>query len=131
MNKWLALLSLALLGCILSDCSSRRFDRLMRDWDGHRLAELVVTWGQPQYTFSDGRGGQVVVYTPDNIPTRSGSASAPLPAAGLQSFRDGTATSQPVYNPSMTERWPIFRLFFVDSTGRIVRSSWRGRWNVP
>jgi hypothetical protein len=132
MKKWLSLAAgLALLGCVLPGCAGRRFDRLMRDWEGHRLAELVVTWGQPRYTFSDGQGGQVVVYTPDDVPARSGRAGAAAPDAGLQSFRDGAATSQPVYNPSMAARWPIFRLFFVDSAGRIVRSSWRGRWAVP
>jgi hypothetical protein len=118
-----------------SGCASRKFDALMRDWQGHRLGELLVTWGQPQYSFSDGRGGQVVVYTPVPAPapatSRRAGGDGSEPSTGLQSYRNGAATSQTVYNPSMTARWPIFRLFFVDPGGRIVRSAWRGRWDVP
>jgi len=33
-----------------------------------------------------------------------------------------------VYDPRMTDAWPIYRIFFADSTGHIVRSQWRGRW---
>ena len=103
-----------------SGCAARRFDGLMRSWQGHTLDDLFRTWGPPNYLYSDGAGGQIAVYVPAPASgtTRSGAASERLRAA---------ATLR-VYEPQMTDAWPIFRIFFADGTTRVVRTQWRGRW---
>jgi hypothetical protein len=116
------LLVLALGASVVSapGCAARRFDELMRSWQGRTLDDLFRTWGPPNYLYSDGAGGQIAVYVPAPAPgtTRSGAASARLRAA----------TALRVYEPGMTDAWPIFRIFFADGTARIVRTQWRGRW---
>src|SRR5687767_9868923 len=101
-------------------CAARRFGQLMRSWQGHTLDRLFRTWGPPNYLYSDGAGGQIAVYVPAPAAgtTRSGTASERLRAAATQR----------VYDPGMTDAWPIFRIFFADATTRIVRTQWRGRW---
>ena len=109
---------------LLSPGCAGRFDRLMHSWDGRSLAELITTWGPPQQMFSDGDGGQVIVYAPSG-----GASGTEGPAAGIQTY--GSTTTQPVYHASMASRWPVHRIFFVNASNRIVRWTWRGRWDVP
>jgi hypothetical protein len=101
-----------------SGCAARRFDALMQSWQGHTVEDLFRTWGRPVYLYSDGEGGQIAVYVPVQSAGRSRTAVTNEPR-------------QPalrVYDPRMSDAWPIFRIFFADKTGRIVRSRWRGRW---
>ena len=88
------------------------------------LPEKTTTWGPPQLWFSDGQGGQVLVYTPAVAGNTTNGE-----IGGLQRYR--SATVQTVYKPSMTARWPVYRMFFVDANNRIYRWAWRGRWDVP
>lgn len=115
---WVALLAVTLGAS--SACAGRRFDALMRSWQGHSTEELFRTWGPPNYLYSDGKGGYVSVYVP-NPPAgtrRTGDLSERLRGAA------GTR----IYDDSLRGAWPIHRIFFSDTTGRIVRSEWRGRW---
>jgi hypothetical protein len=36
--------------------------------------------------------------------------------------------AQPVYEPRVSAAWPVYRLFFVDSSGQIYESQWKGDW---
>jgi hypothetical protein len=103
-----------------SGCAARRFDALMQSWQGHTINDLFRTWGRPAYLYSDGSGGQVAVYVP----------AATTPAIPGTAARNETRQPQAlrVYDPRLIDSLPIFRIFFVDTAGRIVRSRWRGRW---
>jgi hypothetical protein len=103
-----------------SGCASRRFDALMRSWEGRSVDELFRTWGPPNYLYSDGKGGQVAVYVPR--------PSAGRTRSGAESARLRAAAAARVYEAGMTNSWPIFRIFFSDPAGRVTRSEWRGRW---
>jgi len=105
-----------------SGCAARRFDALMQSWQGHTIDDLFRTWGRPAYLYSDGSGGQVAVYVP--------AAATPATSASRTAARSEPRQPQTVrvYDPRMIDSLPIFRIFFVDNTGRIVRSRWRGRW---
>ncbi len=35
---------------------------LFNQWLNHSKSELVQTWGQPDSTISDGKGGQILIY---------------------------------------------------------------------
>ena len=105
-----------------SGCAARRFDALMQSWQGHTINDLFRTWGRPAYLYSDGSGGQVAVYVP--------AATTPATSTPGTAARNEPRQQQPlrVYDPRMIDSLPIFRIFFIDNTGRIVRSRWRGRW---
>jgi hypothetical protein len=112
-------LFVAFVTLVSAGCAARRFDALMQSWNGHTTDDLFRTWGAPTYLYSDGKGGRIAVY---------------VPAASIATSRTGaTAASRQseallVFDPTITKAWPIYRIFFVDNTGRIVRSQWRGRW---
>jgi hypothetical protein len=101
-------------------CASRRFDALMDSWQGHSLDDLFRTWGAPNFLYADGAGGVVAVYVP--------AANAGGPRTEGARERLLARTRAIVYEPSMRDAWPIFRLFFADDAGRILRTEWRGQW---
>jgi hypothetical protein len=92
-------------------CAARRFDRLMQNWEGRPLSQLLTTWGPPRSVYSDGNGGHVIVYVP---------ASDAAPAAQ----RHASTTAPPQASAS----WQVYRLFFVDLEGRISGVRWKGEW---
>jgi hypothetical protein len=108
-----------------SGCAARRFDALMQSWQGHTVNDLFRTWGRPAYLYSDGSGGQIAIYVPAASAATTAAASNAAAAP-----RNGPRQPQPLreYDPRMIDSWPVFRMFFIDDTGRIVRSRWRGRW---
>jgi hypothetical protein len=116
------LLLLAVIACgalASSGCAARRpggrgeFAALMKSWQGHTIDDLFRTWGRPVYLYSDGDGGRIAVYVP-------------IASAGTIEQRESGPLR--VYDSRMTDAWPIFRIFFADKTGRIVRSEWNGQW---
>ena len=112
-------------------CATHNVDRLMQDWHGHRLQELLATWGPPRYVFADGAGGHVLLYVPD---VESGSAAAqPILRNGAQAadqlVRRSAIESEPPYQPDITSRWRVFRAFFIDANQKIYRSQWKGKWD--
>ena len=119
MRVRLLLVAVVVSGAVASSgCAARRFHSLMQSWQGHTVDDLFRTWGRPAYLYSDGEGGRVAVYVP--------AASAGTSRAAVTSEPRQEALR--VYDPRMIDGWPVFRIFFADGTGRIVRSQWRGRW---
>jgi hypothetical protein len=130
--RWRAGLAvaLALFAAISGSCATGGVDRLMHDWQGHPMRELIATWGPPRYAYTDGAGGYVLLYVPD---AESGSAAArPILRSGAQFaeqlVRRAAADPAPVYPPDMTAHWRVFRAFFVDATDKVYRSEWKGKW---
>ena len=119
-----------LLATIGASCAAHRVDRLMQDWHGRRLQELLATWGPPRYAYADGAGGHVLLYVPD---AESGSAAAqPILRNGAhladQIVRRSPVDPEPAYAPEITSRWRVFRAFFIDANQKIYRSQWKGKW---
>jgi hypothetical protein len=114
----LAVIVSALPALASSGCAARRFNALMQSWQGHTVDDLFRTWGRPVYLYSDGGGGRIAVY----VPRASAGAGAAVTNAA------GQPEALRVYDPRMTDAWPIFRIFFIDNAGRITRSRWRGQW---
>lgn len=124
-------LTACLAACLASACAARQFDRLMQDWEGRPLSQLLTTWGPPRSVYSDGSGGHVIVY----LPAAESGASAPA----SQRRTSGTGPqladeilnglgARPVYAPKVSAAWPVYRLFFVDQDGQIYASRWKGEW---
>ena len=105
---------------IVSGCAGRQFDGLMKSWEGQTVDDLFRTWGPPNFVYSDGAGGRVAVYVPI--------AGAVASRTSAESDRLRAAASTRLYSPDMKSAWPIHRIFFIDSKGRVGRTEWRGKW---
>ena len=124
------LLGLALLAVVSSGCAGR-INTMMQSWEGHSFPEMISRSGPPQQVFSDGRGGQVLVYTQVRSYTVPGNATTTTTVNGSTVGNNiyATATSQTIYNPAMTYQWQVYRIFFIDfidANGRIYRWAWKG-----
>jgi hypothetical protein len=114
---------LAVLAALIlagSACADRRFDALMRSWEGQAQPDLFRTWGPPDYIYADGGGGRVAVYIPLARPGDS--------RRSPESERLRAASSTRVFDPALKATWPIFRIFYIDAQGRVSRTEWRGDW---
>jgi hypothetical protein len=99
---------------------SGEFAALMQSWNGHTINDLFRTWGRPVYLYSDGEGALIAVYIPEAF-------AGPSPRPSIPRDR-GELNALSVYDPRLADAWPIYRTFFADRAGRIVRSEWRGEW---
>ncbi|MBM3770915.1 MAG: hypothetical protein FJW27_06440 [Acidimicrobiia bacterium] len=116
---------------LFAGCAARQFDRLMRDWEGRPLAQLLTTWGPPRSVYADGKGGHVIVYLPAGEAGTSAPASPrPTPTTGPQLAAEilNGLGARPVYAAGVGAAWPVYRLFFVDQDGQIYASHWKGEW---
>ena len=108
----------------------------MDSWMGHNVNDLIVSWGPPQQTMSDGQGGQILIYSQSRQWTTPGQATTNTYGyANTQgnlygnTYRGntyGSATSRTSYTPAQTSGYNAQRMFWVDSNGRIYRWSWKG-----
>src|SRR5262245_15626288 len=120
-----------LLAALVGACAPRHVDRLMQDWHGHRLQELLSTWGPPRYAYADGAGGHVLLYVPD-AETTSATGQQDLRSGARfadQLVRRAPVESEPPYPPGITSQWHVFRAFFLDANQKIYRLQWKGKWN--
>src|SRR5262245_45735107 len=124
---WHGVAALILLTTSMSTCAAKRFDQLMLNWHGHRLPELLATWGPPRFAYSDGDGGFVLLYVPASEDVSRGPQSILASGAELAAslVHGSVPDSQPVFPASITTPWRVFRLFVVGADGRISRSQWK------
>lgn len=81
------LLTLALLFICLVGCTSQK--KIMQSWVGNTKQNLILNWGPPATTASDGGTGEILVY------------------------------SQPVYIPQFQMNYYDYKMFYVDRRGTI------------
>jgi hypothetical protein len=48
--------------CTLLSCSTAHKAKILKNWVGHNKNDLVWVWGAPTRTYSDGAGGEVLLY---------------------------------------------------------------------
>ena len=61
-----SLLIAATLTLVLSvGCSSKKISANMASWMGAHQSKLILSWGPPDKTDSDGKGGQVLTWLRD------------------------------------------------------------------
>lgn len=85
---------LALSACASS--SSQQISAGLQGWIGHHQSELIVSWGPPHETSTDGMGGTVLIYR-------------------FWKPRVGRF-----------EGWNRVRMFYVNPEGTIYRWRWEG-----
>jgi hypothetical protein len=96
-------LTIAWIGLFLAACATtRQYEEKLEAWVGRSDSDLVVKWGAPVATFSQGNGIQLYEYQKIDRETREKSART---VAG--------------YEPSC-------RTFFLIKDGKVVGWKWEG-----
>jgi hypothetical protein len=86
----------------------------LQTWVGHHESELIASWGPPNSTASDGKGGKILIYQSYVNLGRTPGQIAPNTYGGYSY----TAPQQQGYGRS--------RMFYVDSNGTIYSWRWQG-----
>lgn len=123
-----AVVAIALASALMSGCAAREFNRLMRDWERRPLSQLLTTWGPPTSVYGDGMDGYVIAYVPNAVSRPSTVPRVNVSGSQLAyEILHEPGTFQ-VYTERESMKWPVYRLFFVDSAGAIYASRWKGKW---
>lgn len=120
-TRLFGLIVLILVGA--AGCTS--ISQTMQAWVGHPFSALIAAWGPPDKTLSDGRGGQIVIYTH--------TARYVEPPISTTTYEQNTTEeseteqSTTVYNPEVVEVYTSYRMFFINADGIIYSWAYRNR----
>jgi hypothetical protein len=108
MNKYcLAIIASLLLS--LSGCATP-INNQMQSWIGHPQSELILSWGPPARTTSDGNGGSILIY----------GQYVDLGQSPGQVYANGS------YTAPQQNGYQRTRMFYVNSNGVIYSWRWQG-----
>ena len=89
-------------------------NKMMESWVGHHQSELILAWGPPNQVSSDGKGGQVLIYSGYvNLGQTPGRAN-------VDYFGNVT------YTAPQQQGYQRTRMFYVDPNGYIYAWRWQG-----
>jgi hypothetical protein len=111
-------LAFSLVGC------TNQIDKSLESWVGHDVNELIASWGPPSRSFSDGKGGQIFVYTETRSWTQPGTSTTTASVNSYGNSAYGHATT--VYQPASVQGYDSYRMFWIDNAGNIYSWAWRG-----
>jgi hypothetical protein len=101
MNKTIII---ALVTFLMTSCTSQK--DIMNSWVGQAKQKLIMSWGPPSRTASDGSTGEILVY-----------AKQVYIPAQTSTFYDGGGGS--VSNTKPAENFWDYKFFYVNSSGVI------------
>ncbi len=108
----IAALGAMILTLCVSGCTSP--SKVMQSWVGSHQSDLIASWGPPNRTASDGKGGTILIYEQYvNLGQTPGHATTDY--FGNITY---TAPQQQGYQRS--------RMLWVDENGVIYRWKWKG-----
>jgi hypothetical protein len=97
-------------------------DKAMQAWVGDSVSNLVASWGPPQTTYDDGKGGRILIYGRGGALefrepsyTNTTQVAPGYPAAGTESYTTGGTGRQLGYVEHL--------VFWADKDGTIYK--WR------
>lgn len=116
------LLIAATLILILSvGCASKKISANMASWMGADQSRLILSWGPPDKTDSDGKGGQVLTWLRDRGNKSTTSTTYNTGVKGLGG-EDIIVTN----TSGGGKREPATRMFWVNEDGIIYNWKWQG-----
>ena len=113
--RWILFVGILFAG-ILASCSHLTPDAMLNSWLGKTEHELLLSWGPPSRTDSDGAGGRILSY----IHTEDWVSPYVRPGK-LVDHGDGTASYTPPRQSSGTST--KIRRFYVNAEG-VIYSWW-------
>ena len=112
--------ALILVAVLCAGCST--INKRMESWVGHHQSDLIRSWGPPQRTASDGKGGSILIYEQYvNMGQKPGIIQ---PANPLSVFPAGQPALQ--YTAPQQRGYNRTRMFYVNPSGRIYTYRWQG-----
>ncbi|HDY99918.1 MAG TPA: hypothetical protein ENH52_00420 [Nitrospirae bacterium] len=121
---------LGLLGC------ASAINKKMASWMGHDVNDLIASWGPPQQVMSDGKGGQILIFSQGRQWTTPGTATTNVygTANTYGNYYGNTYTGNTygnvqgttTYTPPQTHGYQAQRMFWVNSSGKIYKWAWKG-----
>ncbi len=116
-------------GILLIKADQNNKDKVMKSWMGHTYDELLASWGPPSEIYKSG-SGYVIVYTTSVSWTTPGSSTTQMTGSaysyGGWTSLSGQATT--TYTPATTHQWTSYRMFWVNSKGKIWKWARKGYW---
>jgi hypothetical protein len=108
-----AILLVATLATVTA-CASLSPSRKMQSWMGSTAQQLILSWGPPTRTSSDGAGGSILIYEYDRN-------MGQVPGLAVQNA-DGSVS----YTAPQRSGYVASRMFWVNSGGLIYNWRWQG-----
>lgn len=112
MRRIVVVLAVVLFGSI--GCASLSPGKSMSSWMGSPQSSLIMSWGPPTRSTSDGAGGTILIY-------EYGRNTGQIPGQAVRNF-DGSVS----YTAPQATGYIASRMFWVDAQGMIYSYSWRG-----
>ena len=95
-------------------CSTgEEISKAMNSWVGSHYSDMMLKWGPPTYSTSDGKGGQILVYQYDR---NGGSIPGYATKIGKTIF----------YTAPQNISYTAERMFWVNADGIIYSWRWKG-----
>lgn len=99
---------------LLGGCSSgEEISKVMDSWVGSHYSDMMLKWGPPTYSTSDGKAGQILVYQYDR---RGGQIPGYVTEIGGTVF----------YTAPQNVSYVAERMFYVNEKGIIYSWRWQG-----
>ena len=98
---------------LASGCLGDKISKSMQSWVGYHYSDMMLKWGPPTYSTSDGRGGQILVYRYDRD---GGQIPGYVTKVGGYVY----------YTAPENVTWKAERMFYVDEKGIIYSWRWQG-----
>lgn len=99
---------------MLSACASFNPSKVMQSWVGSHYSDLMLQWGPPTRSTTDGRGGQILIYEYDRN-------TGQIPGTA-RTNPDGSVS----YTAPRSTGYVATRMFWVTAEGRIYNWRWQG-----
>jgi hypothetical protein len=112
---------------LVAGCAGR-VNKVMQSWENVHYSDLIMSWGPPQAVYADGQGGRILVYTAQRqwVTPATATTTTTASATAYDNYIWGQAESITTFNPAQLRGYTAYRMFQINSAGRIVNWSWRG-----
>jgi hypothetical protein len=113
-SKIVQYILLLLIGSYCYGCSpGDNITKVMQSWVGSHYSDLMLSWGPPTFSTSDGKGGQILVY---QFNREGGQIPGFSTKIGKTLF----------YTAPQNISYTAERMFYVDENGIIYFGRWKG-----
>lgn len=111
-----AIVGVSFLGAIARMHREDEMTKVMKSWMGHHKADMILQWGPPTRTTSDGRDGEILIYEYDK--TGAKIVSNNISPLAEQMFGPSYSVQQTGYVAR--------RMFWANKDGILYHWQWRG-----
>lgn len=112
--KLFRLVALVTAATVVIGCASLQPGKVMDSWMGSKAQELILSWGPPTRSTSDGADGTILIYEYDR-------KMGQIPGRAVRNS-DGSVS----YTAPQSNSYVATRMFWVHANGVIYNWKWKG-----